>query len=191
MKDVIVMSHKLFCILGESASGKTSLVERICESTGMTQVISYTTRPRRDGESDNHIFVNDDVYEEMKKNNQIAAYTQIGEYKYWSTIDQIYQSDIYVIDNIGVQSLRELNLQDIELCLIYINVPKAIRRERAIKRGDNMDTYARRAADEFEQFANMKIHNRYDYAVSNIDSAKASSIIRWIINTERIGTVQN
>lgn len=185
------MSHKLFCILGESASGKTSIVERICKSTGMTQVISYTTRPRRDGESDNHIFVNDDIYEEMKKNNQIAAYTQIGEYKYWSTIDQIYQSDIYVIDNIGVQSLRELNLQDIELCLIYINVPKAIRRERAIKRGDNIDTYARRAADEFEQFANMKIHNRYDYAVSNIDSAKAGSIIRWIINTERIGTVQN
>lgn len=185
------MFHKLFCILGESASGKTSLVERICKSTGMTQVISYTTRPRRDGESDNHIFVNDDIYEEMKKNNQIAAYTQIGEYKYWSTIDQIYQSDIYVIDNIGVQSLRELNLQDIELCLIYINVPKAIRRERAVKRGDNMDTYAKRAADEFEQFANMKIHNKYDYAVSNIESAKASSIIRWIINTERIGTVQN
>ena len=74
---------------------------------------------------------------------------------------------------------------------IYINVPKPIRRERALQRGDNMETYAKRAADEFKQFADMKIRNKYDYAVSNIDSAKACSIIRWIINTERIGTVQN
>lgn len=74
---------------------------------------------------------------------------------------------------------------------IYINVPKSVRRARAMQRGDNMETYAKRAADEFQQFAYMKIKNKYDYAVSNIESAKASSIIRWIINTERIGTVQN
>ena len=185
------MGHKLFCILGESASGKTSLVERICKSTGMTQVVSYTTRPRRNGESDNHIFVNDDVYEEMKSNNQIAAYSQIGEYKYWATIDQISQNDIYVVDSVGLQELKDLNLDNVELCSIYINVPKPIRRERALQRGDNMETYAKRAADEFKQFADMKIRNKYDYAVSNIDSAKACSIIRWIINTERIGTVQN
>ena len=104
---------------------------------------------------------------------------------------EIHQNDIYVVDSVGLQELKDLNLDNVELCSIYINVPKPIRRERALQRGDNMETYAKRAADEFKQFADMKIRNKYDYAVSNIDSAKACSVLRWIINTERIGTVQN
>ena len=180
----------IFLILAESGAGKDTIVDRLCK-TGLKKLVSHTTRQKRPYEPDtSHVFSTYDDYVKAKESEQIIAETCINNIYYWATKEQLKDADIYIIDCKGADMLQSMGLP-YRFVRIYINVPKSIRRERAIKRGDNMDTYARRAADEFEQFANMKIHNRYDYAVSNIDSAKAGSIIRWIINTERIGTVQN
>lgn len=180
----------IFLILGESGCGKDYLVDRLCK-TGLKKLVSHTTRAKRKDEPDtSHIFSTYEDYQNAKASNDIIAETCINDVLYWSTKSQLADADLYIIDNVGADMLLKMGLP-YRFVRIYINVPKAIRRERAVKRGDNMDTYARRAADEFKQFANMKIRNKYDYAVSNIDSAKAGSIIRWIINTERIGTVQN
>ena len=70
------MSKKLFCVLGETASGKDTLTKKLCDETGMKQVISYTTRNRRDNEGDTHIFVDNSVYEQMKSDDNIAAFTE-------------------------------------------------------------------------------------------------------------------
>ena len=182
------MGHKLFCILGETASGKTTLVERLCRETGMSQIISYATRPRRDGESNNHIFVNDDIYEEMKKNDEIAAYTQIGDFKYWSTMKQLYENNLYVVDAIGLRALEDLGLEDIDICSIYINVPFEIRMYRAMKRGDEFSTFLARVEDEAEQFITMKAHGGFDYAISNLNEDKAYTVLKHIVEVE---TVQN
>ena len=85
-------NHKLFCIMGETASGKDTLTKRLCEDTGMNSIISYTTRPRRANEGDTHIFVDDAFYEQMKDN--LAAYTEINGFRYWTTIEQIYNNEI-------------------------------------------------------------------------------------------------
>ena len=180
----------IFLILGESGCGKDFLVDRLCK-TGLKKLVSHTTRERRKDEPDtSHVFSTYEDYIQAKESGQIIAETCINSVYYWATQDQLKDIDLYVIDSVGAEMLLKMDLP-YRFVRIYINVPKAIRRERALKRGDNMETYAKRAADEFKQFANMKIRNKYDYTVSNIDSTKASSIIRWIINTERIGTVQN
>ena len=129
-------NHKLFCIIGETASGKDTLTKKLCEDTNMKQVISYTTRNRRDNEGDTHIFVDNSVYEQMKSDDKIAAYTEINGNRYWSTIDQLYDNDLYIIDPIGMKSLEDLGLEDIDYCSIYLNVPSDIRLDRALYRGD-------------------------------------------------------
>lgn len=180
----------IFLILGESGSGKDFLVDRLCK-TGLKKLVSHTTRERRKDEPDtSHVFSTYDDYVHAKESGQIIAETCINDVYYWSTKEQLKDTDIYIIDCKGADMLQSMDLP-YKFVRIYINVPKSVRRARAMQRGDNMETYAKRAADEFQQFAYMKIKNQYDYAVSNIESAKASSIIRWIINTERIGTVQN
>ena len=181
------MNHKLFCVMGESASGKTTLVEKLCCEMGMSQVISYTTRPRRDEEGDTHIFIDDSAYHDMKESNNIAAYTEINGYRYWSTIEQLFENDIYIIDPIGLQTLEDLNL-DIDLCSIYINVPFEIRLNRALVRGDDAEVFASRTASETEQFVRMKGHGGFDWAVSNLNSDKAFEVLKKIIEVE---TVQN
>lgn len=180
----------IFLILGESGAGKDSIVDRLCK-TGLKKLISHTTRERRSDEPDtSHVFSTYDDYVHAKESEQIIAETCINGVYYWATKEQLKDADLYIIDCNGADMLQSMGLP-YRFVRIYINVPKPIRRERAVQRGDNMETYAKRAADEFHQFAETKIKNKYDYAVSNIDSTKAVSIIRWIINTERIGTVQD
>ena len=179
--------NKLFCVMGESGAGKDTLVKRLCEELGLKMIISYTTRPPRNGEVGTHIFVNDSVYYDMKEAGNIAAYTEINGYRYWSTIDQLFENDIYIIDPLGLKTLEDLNL-DIDLCSIYINVPFEIRLNRALVRGDDIEAFASRTASETEQFVRMKGHGGFDWAVSNLNSDKAFEVLKKIIEVE---TVQN
>ena len=70
--------HTLLCIMGETACGKDSLVEKLCERMGTKQLISYTTRNRRVGEGDTHCFVDEEDFNQMKAEGQIAAYTEMN-----------------------------------------------------------------------------------------------------------------
>ena len=177
--------HVLLCVMGRTASGKDSLVNKLCERTGLKQIISYTTRERRQNEGDTHIFVTDDDYEQMQSEGRVAAFTQIGEYKYWSTIDQLYENDIYIIDYDGLKFLRELNLPDIHLVSVFVNVPDDIREERALtKRKDNKTKFRTRDYAERGQFREMAKNLDFDYAVSNLDFAKAYSTLHWISTVE-------
>ena len=176
--------HTLVCVLGESSSGKDSLVSKLVERTGLSSICSYTTRPRRDGEGDTHIFVDDTIYEEMLSEGKIAAFTKISDYKYWTTIEQLYLNSYYIIDYAGLKTLKSLNLPNLRLVSIYINVPEPIRKERAMKRGDKLDVYRNRCLSEREQFRQMKKEMDVDYVVSNLDFAKAFSILKWICNVE-------
>ena len=155
-------NHKLFCIMGETASGKDTLTKKLCEDTGMKAIVSYTTRPRRTNEGDTHIFVDDSVYEQMKDN--LAAYTEINGFRYWTTIEQIYDNDI------------------------YINVPIDIRLERALYRGDSLEDFFSRNKSEMKQFIQMKAAGGFDYAISKLNEDKAYAVLKYIVEVE---TVQN
>lgn len=179
--------HILLCLMGKTASGKDTLANKLCERSGLRQVISYTTRERRINEGDTHIFISNEEYDALDASGQIAAFTQIGPYKYCCTIQQLYDNDVYVIDPIGVQHLRELNLPNLKLVTVYINTPDDIRKERALnKRGDDRLAFVKRDMAERDQFRAMLRSADFDYAVSNIDIAKAYSVIRWISQIEGV-----
>ena len=179
--------HVLLCLMGKTASGKDTLANKLCERTGLRQIISYTTRERRTNEGDTHIFISNDEYQALEAKGQIAAFTQIGPYKYCCTIDQLYENDIYVIDPVGVQHLRELDLQNLRLVTVYVNTPDDVRKERALnKRGDDRLTFMKRDVAERDQFRAMLRNADFDYAISNIDVAKAYSVLRWISTVEGV-----
>lgn len=179
--------HVLLCVIGRSASGKDTLVQKLCERTGLKQIISYTTRERRVNEGDTHIFINDEQYQYMEDENQIAAFTQIGQYKYCCTVKQLYENDIYVIDPAGVKHLRELNLPNLRLVTVYINVPDSVREYRALNlRGDDKIKWRVRNRNESEQFRQMLRDADFDYAVQNLNFPRAYSVLRWIATVEDV-----
>jgi guanylate kinase len=171
--------------MGKTASGKDFLTNKLCERTGLKQLISYTTRERRVNEGDTHIFITDVEYQSLQDAGQIAAFTQIGQYKYCCTIEQLYESDVYVIDYLGLKHLRELNLPNLRLVTVFINVPDNIREDRALnKRKDNKIKFRVRSHAEYEQFREMLKNADFDYSVNNIEWSKAYSVLRWIATVE-------
>lgn len=176
--------HILLCVMAESSAGKDTLVNKLCELTNYKQLISYSTRPRRVNEGDTHIFVTEEDYQKMLAEGRVAAYTEINGYKYWSTIDQLYLMDIYVIDPFGVETLKKLNLPDLKIITAYINVPEEIRKQRALSRGDDINVYRSRALSERQQFRDMKKNMSVDYVIPNLELAKSVSVLKWICSVE-------
>ena len=176
--------HVLLCVMAESSAGKDTLVNKLCERTSYRQLISYSTRPRRTNEGDTHIFVTEEDYQAMLEVGQVAAYTEINGYKYWSTIDQLYLMDIYVIDPYGIETLKRLNLPNLKIVTVYINVPEDIRKQRAQSRGDDMNVYRSRSLSERQQFRDMKKNMAVDYVIPNTELSKAVSVLKWICNVE-------
>lgn len=176
--------HTLLCVMAESSAGKDTLVNKLCERTGYRQLISYSTRPKRTNEGNTHIFVTEEDYRQMFEAGQVAAYTQINGCRYWCTIDQLYSTDIYVIDPIGVEVLKSLNLPNLKIVSVYINVPEEVRKQRAISRGDDMSIYRSRSLSERQQFKDMKKNMTVDYVIPNTELAKSVSVLKWICNVE-------
>ena len=177
--------HVLLCILGRTASGKDSLTNKLCERTGLKAVISYTTRPRRENEGDTHIFTTKETYEQMQADGNVAAYTEIAGNLYWTTVDQLYSNDAYIIDYDGLKTLKALNLPNLRLVSVFINTPDEVREERALNlRKDDKAKFRVRNFSEAGQFREMLKNADFDYAVSNVDFAKAYSCLRWISQVE-------
>lgn len=176
--------HVLLCVMAESSAGKDTLVNKLCEKTGYRQLISYSTRPRRTNEGDTHIFVTEEDYQKMLAIGQVAAYTEINGWKYWCTVDQLFSTDIYVIDPIGVEVLKSLNLPNLRIVSVYVNVPEEIRKQRAQSRGDDMIVYRSRSLSERQQFRDMKKNMVVDYVIPNTELAKSVSVLKWICSVE-------
>lgn len=97
------MNKPLFLFVGKSASGKTTIANML-EANGYTQVQSYTTRaPRYEGET-GHTFITEEEYNKL---DNIVASTLYNGYHYCTTLEQIQNADIYVIDVPGVKTLLE------------------------------------------------------------------------------------
>ena len=179
--------HTTLLVLGKSASGKDTLVNRLCSRAKLNQLISYTTRPRRINEGETHRFVSKEDYQTMLANNEVAVDTNIAGNYYWATIQQLYEADVYIIDFVGYKKLKELNLPGLRLVSVFINTPDSIREERALnKRGDDRLTFRKRCIDENGQFREMLKNADFDYAISNIDESKAYSILRHISDIEGV-----
>ena len=134
-----------FLFIGRTASGKSSIAKAVCKRMGLTQVVSYTTRPMRKSEKNgsDHIFITDEEVSQYE--DDIAAYTEINGYKYFTTYDMIDKADIYVIDPIGVDNLK-------------IKCGE----ERARIRGDKLKDFKQRWVSENQQFTDYE--NRHTFA---------------------------
>ena len=114
------MSKPLFCILGASASGKSTLVQKLEEEFTMKQTPSYTTRsPRYEGEA-GHTFVSE---KEFKALNDIVAYNYYLGNHYGVTASQIDDDtyNLYVVDQTGLNELHKKYKGNREIYSIFID----------------------------------------------------------------------
>ena len=122
----------IYLLIGRTGSGKDYL-QKLLEDRGLKPLKSYATRPKRTPDEDSHIFISHD---EAEKITDKAAYTQIGDYEYFSTRTQLRECDTYIIDPAGLDDLLR-NVPDETYHIVYIEAEDDTRKIHAIKRAEN------------------------------------------------------
>jgi guanylate kinase len=141
-------------ILGRSGTGKTTIAQELVNHLGYTQVKSYTTRPPRYEGEDSYIFL---TQEEADKIGNRIAPAKIGPYEYFATTEQVKDSDIYIIEPVGMLELLE-TMPDTPFLVVNVSTASRIRRERAVNRvapenrEREKEVFAKREADEDARF---------------------------------------
>lgn len=150
----IFLYMKLITITGSSGAGKDTVARMLSEMTGIPVLCSYTTRPKRDGEMNGkeHYFVK----ECNVPQSEMLAYTKYGGYEYWTCVDQINDSAIYVIDEDGMRELYR-RFPQMPTVHIYVNATA----EDLQARGISAERIARDADRQTlpESFYQYTIHN--------------------------------
>lgn len=182
--------HKklVFLFVGRTASGKSSLARYMCEALGLRQVKSLTTRPPRDGEitgSEDHYFVSEEEFDKISSEKDFAAYTKINGYRYATTVKELLNSDIYVIDPDGVRYLKEHCGDEVKFIEIYFSSPFELAKDRFIKRGGSEQEFYSRYNSEDEQFTKYEEAEGYDHLFMNdMSFSKASEALCDLLKSE-------
>lgn len=141
----------LTIITGRTASGKDTIADKL-KSDKRTMVISHTTRPKRKGERDTHIFV-DSI--EPYKDRWLE--TTIQGHSYFILEEDLEKHDILVIDAIGFKELVEIESFKRPYRLFYLDIPLPVRRERYLKRDKiSVEDFIKRNSSEDLQFTDLE-----------------------------------
>ena len=167
-----------------TGSGKSSLIKKLCERTGLKELCSYTTRAKRSESDNDHTFVSVEEYLPAKENGEIAIDGEIAGNYHYSTIEQLYEADLYTINPEALDRLLAMDLPNIRFVVVYISCPDKIREERALKRGDDKHKYRVRDFSERQEFRKFVADEKWNYAINNLDFAKSYSVLRWISQLE-------
>lgn len=178
--------HVIMLLVGRTCSGKSTLAKTLCERTGYTQLISYTTRKKRNDQDNDHLFVTKDEYIMAKENGEIAAETEIAGNYYYATREQLYSCDVYTVDPAGKTILESMELPNIRFVTVYISCPDDERKLRSELRGDDKNAYRVRDFSERQQFRRFVSEEQWDYSLKNIDLPKAYSCLKWISQIENV-----
>ena len=130
------LNNYIFCLMGKSGSGKTTIADKLFDKYGYTQIASYTTRPPRTENDTDHIFISKEEYDALTDK---VAYTCFQNNYYCATKEQVDNANLYVIDPFGVEQLKQLYDGEKQIVSIYIDTPMDICLNRMRKRGDNED----------------------------------------------------
>lgn len=181
-----VKKIKIYCIMGRSASGKTTISRELSKKMNINIIKSYTTRPMRDGENiqtSDHIFISEN--EVSKYKNDFAAYTEINGYKYFTTLSMLRKESawIYVIDPNGYGTLKNnLNPDEFDLLPIYIERNFEMAKQGASARGDDISKWKERRKNEDKQFTDFESKKNEEVLFINNNDKTLEEVTNIILN---------
>lgn len=154
----------LILLAGKSGSGKNYWVDKL----QLNPVVSYTTRPMRNGETQGveHHFVSEQEYQKFDK-TQIVAYTFFNGFHYWTTYDEVENKDVYIIDFAGIDyMLKNPRINRDKIIIMYIDSTNGQCVANMIKRGDDYGKAMERASHDGDAFDLSKYSFKIDLTLT-------------------------
>ena len=139
-------------LVGESASGKSSIEKNLVDNHGFKKIVSYTTRSPRKGEItgvDYH-FISPEYFLELKNQGFFAETAQYNSWYYGTAKEDCTNDKVAVLTPHGLRQVSKL--EGIDVTSFYINVPRRDRLIKILQRGDNIEEAYRRSLSDVGQF---------------------------------------
>ena len=151
-------------LVGKAAAGKDHM-RKILEGRGFKYGVSYTTRPKREGEIDgeDYYFLTDEEFANMDDDNQWYEYVQFNSWMYGTTKKQfLKECNLFIMTPKGISHIDPIERKN--CTIIYLDIPADVREYRLRNRGDLNDKIERRMEADRIDFENFE---DYDLTINN------------------------
>lgn len=166
----------LLILIGKSGSGKDSVAKHLAQN-GWERIVKYTDRPKRQNEIDGvdyHFYYSEDLSHLIEIGSFISVQTfRVYNGDYWryaidfeSFEDAIKDEKNAVLiatphecDNIFNFVEENEGLDNIKV--LYLRATRGVRKERLLKRGDNLKEIKRRLDADAEDFTDDIYYDEY------------------------------
>lgn len=161
----------MIVLVGESASGKSSIERYLVDHYGYNKVVSYTTRQPRPNEVDgiDYHFISVDEFFNLKEQGFFAETAVYNNWHYGTAKEDCTDDKIAVLTPHGLRQIEKVD--GIVTISFYINVPRRDRLIKILQRGDDIEEAYRRSLSDVGQFDG--IADEVDYVINNEGYAKS------------------
>ena len=184
----------MIVLVGESASGKSSIERYLVDNYGYKKVVSYTTRPPREGEVDgvDYHFIDNSQFRRLKLQGFFAETATYRDWYYGTAKKDCTDNKIAVLTPHGLRQISKID--GINTISFYIRVPRRDRLIKLLQRGDNVDEATRRSLSDVGMFDG--IEDEVDFVIYNNGYEKTipemtKEILRCIDNLKTKEILQN
>lgn len=171
-------------LVGKTCSGKSSVAKYLQEKHNLPRIITYTTRPRRDNETNEYHFISDEMFEKLKSEDFFFETTSYnvasGEtWKYGTSKESLRDDNCIIMNPDGLKKVRRLlEAENFDIIVIYLNVSEGVQWNRLRQRSsESSDEASRRIKQDKEDFKD--ISEFYDFSITTDDMSPEE--IAWII----------
>ena len=181
--------YKIIAIMGKAGSGKDALLQCVLQTDPtLHEIISCTTRPRREGEVNgvNYFYCTPGDFTNKIYKHEMLEYTVFNNWYYGTSYDSVKENviNVGVFNPAGVRSL--ITRADVDVKIFFLDVDDKTRLLRQLKREQhpNVDEIIRRYSTDKEDFKDIwKDFNIIPLHNDNLkDLLNNTKIIRCEIN---------
>ena len=142
----------MIVLVGESASGKSSIEKYFVDNYGYNKVVSYTTRQPRANEVDgiDYHFISVKEFFKLKEDGFFAETAVYNNWYYGTAKEDCTDDKIAVLTPHGLRQISKVD--GINTLSFYIEVPRRDRLIKILQRGDDIEEAYRRSLSDVGQF---------------------------------------
>ena len=172
----------MIILVGESGSGKTT-AEKELENKGFKRIVSYTTRPMREGEVDgvHYHFVTKGFFLHAIEGGFFAEHATYNDNYYGTAKEDCVDDSVIIVEPQGLQQLQEH--PDLKTTSFYLKATELTRFQRmTISRNDSQEYALKRILEDQKVFSG--IEKEVDYVVNSnkpVEEVVSDilAIVRW------------
>lgn len=175
----------ILVLCGKTSSGKDTIQKELIER-GMTSVVSYTTRPIRNGETEGveYHFISEEEFFDKQNSGFFAETTSYNvavndgqTWYYGSAIKDLTDDKVVIMNPEGLREIKKI--ESLNPVTFYLITDGETIWNRLRQRGDNSEEARRRLNADDEDFAD--INNYIDFAIRNDGSMTPKEVAEIIL----------